>query len=384
MPTDDHIFRLRYVGDRFKDAHLPLDVLNDLPAFRDLLVSFAKQAWLSKNPSRKRLPRGFDKSFAFDLVGIDHGSAVPKIEWNRAEAQALLPGMTDDLSSIVADAYQEITDLFAGAANSNVADKLSTQQIRALNRFGSGLKQGEQIEFSGQYDKDGNVIYLDIGKRKSLITNQSGTYVQRYEGVGELSGAWVSEDKASGSVFVATDKYGVITIPIEVDRVVDEFDGNINQQVQFDISVELDRDDVVKGVKIVHEIDLVDDITVVAPARSEMISSLKNLSSGWLDGERGAVIQDHALEAASLLLDLEVSRSKDIKIYPTENGGVLLEFLHGGWDYSVEINEDRSIEFFGIEVDGSGEFGPSEYAGYSVEFIKEFENKISGKAFGEG
>jgi hypothetical protein len=47
-------FRLRYVGDRFKGRRMPLDVLPDLPAFRDLLISYVKDAWLVAKRLRQK------------------------------------------------------------------------------------------------------------------------------------------------------------------------------------------------------------------------------------------------------------------------------------------------------------------------------------------
>src|ERR1700736_2356937 len=97
----DETFKLRYVGERFNNARLPVDVLSDLPAFRDLLVAFAKDEWRNSNSDRQRGPRGFDKSLSFDLVGIEEGSAVPALNWNRETAQKLLPGFSDELHHIV-------------------------------------------------------------------------------------------------------------------------------------------------------------------------------------------------------------------------------------------------------------------------------------------
>ena len=61
-------FRLRYVGTRFEGKRLPVDVLTDLPALGELVVAFAKSEWRRLNEDRKRVPRGFDASLAFDLV----------------------------------------------------------------------------------------------------------------------------------------------------------------------------------------------------------------------------------------------------------------------------------------------------------------------------
>jgi hypothetical protein len=191
MGGDPRVFRLRYVGTRFLNARLPLDVLADLPAFRDLLVSYAKDRWRASNPDRQRLPKGFDQSISFDLIRIEDGSAVPAIAWNRQIAQASLEGFTDELEDIVDRSFMDVVTLFANAGIPRFPRSLSSDQIRALNRFGAGLREGERIEFLGSGPSNGNIPYLDTTRRKSIITHVTNRYELRYEGIGQLSGTHI-------------------------------------------------------------------------------------------------------------------------------------------------------------------------------------------------
>ena len=56
-------FRLRYVGARFEGKRLPVEVLSDLAAFRDLVVAFAKDEWRKLNPARTRLQSKSTRAF---------------------------------------------------------------------------------------------------------------------------------------------------------------------------------------------------------------------------------------------------------------------------------------------------------------------------------
>jgi hypothetical protein len=181
MTTDPRSFLLRYVGERFKKHRMPLDVLPDLPAFRDLLVSYVKAEWRATHAKRVRLPRGFDKSIAFDLVEIGDGSAVPKLEWDRATAQLLLPEFQDELEGLVEESYLKVIRLIDGAADRKAAATMPSESIRALNRFGSGLLDDERIEFIDSEGTDGKVVYLDSYRRKCLITRTRDSYEMRFE-----------------------------------------------------------------------------------------------------------------------------------------------------------------------------------------------------------
>ena len=184
LMSQNKSFRLRYVGTRFEGKRLPVDVLTDLPAFRELIVAFAKSEWRRLNEDRKRVPRGFDASLAFDLVGIEDGSAVPVMEWNRAKTQASLPGFTDQIEDLVHSSFQKVVVLFDDAASNRFPVAMAPEQIRALNKFGSNLKDNERIEFEGTKNANGNVIYLSSEIRKRLIGSLRDRYVTQIEDVG--------------------------------------------------------------------------------------------------------------------------------------------------------------------------------------------------------
>ena len=81
MTIDTINFELRYVGARFDRHRLPLDVLPDLSAFRDLLVSYVKAGWRATNEKRVRLPKGFEKSTYLN----EKGNRRVRLAWTRVE-----------------------------------------------------------------------------------------------------------------------------------------------------------------------------------------------------------------------------------------------------------------------------------------------------------
>ena len=256
--SQDLDIQLRYVGARFEGAKLPLDVLADLPAFRDLVVAYAKQRWRVLNVDRQRVPKGFEQSLIFDLVAIEDGSAIPKLSWDRRAAQEWLPGFADELQLIVSGAISEVVGLVTDAANGTFPRALSAEHVSALNRFGSSLRNDEKIEFLGSKDKSGNVVYLDSTRRKRLITKVRETYVSRYEGTGALVGVY-APDARMGVVTIQTQRYGEIKIDIESERVRTEFGMSIGAQVEFEIEIELDNADKFRSVVQLHGLTVIDE-----------------------------------------------------------------------------------------------------------------------------
>ena len=364
-------FQIRYVGSRFEGGRLPLEVLSDLPAFRDLLLTFAKEKWRASNAGRRRLPRGFDQSFTYDLTGISNGSAVAQLDLRPRPGQESLPGFSQ-FEELASASYREVLSHIDGALNLRSSPDLSSEQVSALNRFGSGLNGDERIEFEGSRGSDGNVVFLDRHRRKNLITSGRDSYELRVDGFGERVGL-----HREGQIAIETEKYGELKIKIEPDRVRDEFNisGSIGSPVQFSLLIELDSRDKYKSVKEVYEVELID------PERSDSVmkcmqrmTELRQLEDGWLDGS-GHRPTDEAVSSVDLFLNKRPDLAEEFRIYPMEDGGVSIEFEHDGWGLSLEFGPNGNVEIFGVEIDGPGEIEPTMFERVDEPFLKEFDSR---------
>lgn len=370
MP-DNQDFRLKYVGARFNGGRLPLDVLSDLPAFRDLLVAFAKDGWREANAKRKRVPKGFDKSIALDLVAIEDGSAVPLLKWNRNVAQANLPGFSDRLEEIVTKSFGEIIELINLAGTGRFPESLSVDHIRALNKLGSGLRDDERIEFPGTESADGNVVYLDAYRRRELITHVKETYQRRYESIGRLV-----TNNAEGSITVQTEDFGAITLPVDPDEVKATYDGNLNADVQFDIQIELDHHERYRSVVDVFDVALIDaQIGADLMRCRARLNELSALMPGWHNGT-GKGVTSEAIDAANRFLSRRPGLAGVYRIYPTEEGGVLFEFDSTTWDLSVEFAPDGGVELYGVQIEGMDELEPVGFPAANEEFMALFDARV--------
>ena len=367
MSDETKTFQLRYVGSRFNGARLPVEVLSDLPAFKDLLVSYAKDNWRASNVDKKRIPKGFDKSISLDLIAIENGSAMPKLEWNRDIAQVTLPGFEDELETSVKSSFDDFIKLIDDAGRNNFPKVLSSETIRALNKLGSGLKEHEKIEFVGSQGHDGNVVYLDTVRRKDLITHVRETYELRYEGIGELLGS-----NADGNIEVDTKEYGKFFITVGSER-AKEFDGSMYSSVQFSLQIALDNNDKFKNVIGVFDVDLIDtelsDNVLKCKIR---LDELRQLPEGWLDGA-GKKIDENALSTAEKFLMKRPALADKYRIFPMETGGVLFEFETDGWDLSVEFYSNNSVEIYGVEINGTDELIPQQFSDLDNNFIILFD-----------
>lgn len=92
-----------------------------------------------------------------------------------------------------------------------------------------------------------------------------------------------------------------------------------------------------------------------------------DLSHDWDDDGSDAPSLDSVIMAARILLDREELRSRAY-VYPTRDGGILIEWDHLGWGYSLRVLNTGHFEFFGVEYGGALEKdpGPIAYGDYLV------------------
>ena len=151
----------RFRGSRFSGGVIPLEVLGDLAALREMVVAVAKWRFFERNPDRQRVPRGFSDSVRLNLVGIRDGSAV--VEIDLVESPGVFSGF---------GAYRE---QFADAVGFVVRSVNSPSGVPILppdhyayfDRVGRSLRQGEAVVFS--IPSSGASASLDQERRHSLV-----------------------------------------------------------------------------------------------------------------------------------------------------------------------------------------------------------------------
>lgn len=242
---------------------------------------------------------------------------------------------------------------------------LSTEGVKWIHETG----EGERIVFMGHSDEAGQPIYVDNLRRKKLITHIRSTYEKRIDGTGRL--ATVSrKSEEQGMIAVRTDSHGILNIPIEPER-VKEFDGHIDEIVQFDIQVTLDSSDAVVSVLDAHDLGLVFDVST-GKALTQ-IDSLSELEDGWADGH-GRQISETAISVAKDIARSTPGLAELYRIFPREDGGILFDFEVNGWDLSIEVSSSGLLELYGIGVDGSQAIEPISFIGVNGEFLEKLAN----------
>lgn len=373
MDAEGKSFSLRYVGRRFSRARLPLDVLGDLPALRDLIAALAKQDFRLKHPDRKRVPQGFDKSISFALTSIKEGSAIPIFTLDHEAAQQNLPNIGDGMTEMVERAFDRVGEIFDNAANDIFPHALSQDAIYALSKLGANIQNDESIEFTGTTGADGKVVSLDAFRRKKLLTHVRETYTVEFEAVGKLTGI----DASHNTIQVQTEKYGELKLHlVDVSMPAEQFDGNIGALIEFSLSIALDAHDDLKDIEKVHSVDLVRPYDEDVMRCVTRLQEIAKVEKGWLGEQQGEQVVHLAGMRATQLVFMRADLAKIFRIFPTEDGGISLEFTKDGWDFAVEISPDGSLEIDASSKNGSV-FEAKSFSGFTQDFFDAFDEMIA-------
>jgi hypothetical protein len=147
---------LVFRGKRFDEAAMPLEVLPELTAYRDLVLAVAKALFQTRNPQRHRLPRGFEAGFRLVLDRVEPGSAVPNVSRVVEQEPQLFPAPpSPDLFDEARDLVQQ--GIAAAATGEPLPKELTKDILIRFNAFGRTLRDDERVIVAPPGKRDGAV-----------------------------------------------------------------------------------------------------------------------------------------------------------------------------------------------------------------------------------
>lgn len=105
------------------------------------------------------------------------------------------------------------------------------------------------------------------------------------------------------------------------------------------------------------------------------LDELRTLQDGW-DGEGSVAIRNDALASAAMLLVSVPELQELIRVYPTFEGGVLLEYMTRDWSYSLEVASTGSVGFCGVQISGREEFDLEDFSVADKELLTKIRKTI--------
>lgn len=314
-----------FIGERFDEHSIPVEVLKDLAAYEGLVVETAKWLYLQENHNRQRVPRGFTDGFALHLSRIDEGSAAAVLDRTSLHSD-LFP---NEYGEWFDKARDRIIEVIRVAASGQAFDTLLPKSILSLfDKFGRSLREHEKLEFAFG---DSTITY-DGKIRKSLVLQTASEYRTEEQLRGAISE--LDAEKRTLTFKLVNGKKIIGTYAPEVkEQAVTALGAFGEALVLADCVVVRDQKDLIRSIENVSRIEPLDPLDV--PARLE---ALFLLTDGWLDGEGIAPKKNEMDWFSHAWLMYWPSSDALPHVYPTLEGGVQAEWSFEKCIVDFELN----------------------------------------------
>lgn len=354
VPSDPEVFAaLRFIGRRFEDHLLRVEVMSELVAYRELVLWASRLLFFIDNPKRQRV-----RLAPFDLVLADvkEGSTMPVLalvepppaldgrqatlfadEW-QTEQKQLFQRARDELMQVVQSGKGMLEHAFKDGAP------------EPQHSAGLGLLQGFQN--FGRSLLDDEAIGLNVAKSEVQYTAQKGRrlaerYVGEYEKPTTIRGSVraANRDTSTFQVKRADGSVASVFVPPLFFRV----GARTMTEIADEQSVEVEGLGLFKNGQLrrvqAERVSLIPDTafalreTPTTPV-VEQLRDLRALKDGWHDGEGVAPKPEVIDGAADVLSFLEETFSVPLPfLYPTFDGAVRAEWSGPAWHVVLEMRD---------------------------------------------
>lgn len=330
---------LRFVGERFKSANLPVDLLDNVKAYQEVLFALAEEIWRERNPDSKRLPRGFRKNLSLSFSHVEDGSARAVLKSDSSISEGLL---SDEFSiNYMSLAQTKFLDLSRAANENRTIPGIAGSAKKPLATLISSLREGESLEVrshTGKDQKNPSVRYSEK-TMKALVGATSSAHLKPIQGMGIVRAILDGPEEIE-----VVSEHGVFRLPVSSE----DLRRNLFPIAAF-IEFEIQASVLENGhIGKVIESSLVERI----PSSEEhcrfleRLSDLTGLERGWKDGLGEKI----GVKAARFCHDLSgfiCDVYEEVSLFPEVDGSLKIEFDLRDIEVAIICRDDYvQIEIF--------------------------------------
>jgi len=357
--------RVRLTGARFEHGRLPVDSLVELQKYQQVVRIAAEAEWRRENPDQK-LPADFDQSVSLTIQEIREGSADVFLAFEQHETYVSYQVEAQDAAdSVLAAAYrgEELPTI------PSLTPQEDFEFRSVLSQFGQTLTEGQSIQF-----------YPD-GPDSTPVSITVETREQAVDRLLALEGFLLNPDDAPSKSAIGKEEQSLVgrITELNADKLTyllvlsdgRELKGFYKNQPSLLDDFKLVLNSAAEGplTRITGDLhsrdgqpwrfwttDVLEQIQFDDTVWGARLTELASLTAHW-DGGESAQVSSVALEAAQMLLRaIDKVGAERPGVFPTEEGGVLIEWSSPAAVRSVEVLEDGTFETFELsssQISGS-------------------------------
>jgi hypothetical protein len=350
--------RIRLTGERFDGGRLPVDSLVELERYQTLLRAIARAEWEEDHPGEVP-PAELDAELRLTIERIESGSADVFLIFEQVAVYADYQEQAQDaLDGVIAAAYDgtELPDLPLGVADQvrvgmlELGQSLEPDQSIEVFVEGSDEPVVITIETRGaaiaHLQLDGFFLNPSAEAPKASLEKQSETLVGRITELDANRSTYHFESLQYGELKGHYKKHPDLIEDLR--KVVDQAEVGPVLRVEGELQY---RDG--KPWRFTDTI-AVEEFTAGGGPWAPTLIDFAQLSSGWGEHGVGLPIAFVALDAAGQIMQALAAGGSELPgVFPSQSGGVILEWASRSMVRSVEITPNAEFELFAMPADTS-------------------------------
>ncbi|POX67822.1 hypothetical protein C3481_06450 [Microbacterium sp. Ru50] len=369
--------RIRLTGERFEGGRLPIDSLVELQRYQEVVRKLAEFEWRREHPEDE-LPSDFADGVGLTIEKINDGSADVLLAFEQHETYVHYQAEARDAAdATIAAAYAHLPlpEL------PHVPPALVAEVREELADIGGSLLDGQSIEFYADPSDTTPTIITVEGRREARADLILTDFFTEPEAPSIAPLVQKKDESLVGRVTAVdadSTKFELVTSQGRVHGWYRE-----NTELLADLKAVLNTAEEGPLTRITGELRTKNGVpnrfwtthTVELVAFDDSVSGRRltefaALPSGWEDGE-GLQISFSALEAAQEIIRGLDARADVPGLFPTPEGGVLVEWASAAGVRSIEVLADGTFELFTMTpANRVGEHSETKNLSEAIDFAR--------------
>lgn len=333
---------LYFTGGRHEHEGMPLDALQELSIFQELLLEVSRQQWRETQAKGTRFPADRRSQLELQLTRIKDASAVPIFTESPQ-------GLLERPATALQQAREGLGELLGYIEENLRFPDTNDTILSLLKKFGRTLEKHEKIVVSRP--GAARAVTYTAELRKSALEAQR-TQV-RPSAWADLLGSVVKIDPGKGKFQFRTidgrELDGFYTDEIKAEKLVKHLCpvGEAGAVLRLLAGYSHTGDAIPAKILDVTEVEFILDGDAAWAARLRELGSLK---PGWFNGD-GEPVSAQALKGASNLLETLLKSTERLpSIFPTPEGNLQLEYPGESSNLEVTVSGSDTFDVYYLNL----------------------------------
>ncbi|WKS67240.1 hypothetical protein NLL33_02115 [Corynebacterium accolens] len=342
-PNIETVASLHLDGDRFKDFGMPAATAQEIAALDEILYQLIELRWRTEHPESSKLPNNFRQDFELRINTIAEGSSTPLLERMRStpDAPTLFSASADEFTEYYRQAMEELEEILRVASEYGpLPQSVFELPPSAIRNIGSTLREDENLQVGhGRItDWSKKPVYTTVA-RKYLI-EQLDRPLHKYVTYSGL----ISRTNVSKRTFSFVDAASRVSATAKYNHGFElEIDGENEQTwawVEVTGQVEFTNNSNTHSFISVDKINTT-QLTADYNRLQTRLNEIRELQSGWLDGEYGAPFASDQIDQALTVLKAAVNAGKlPHTVAPSIEGAIEFSWIDRNQHFSIEVEPE--------------------------------------------